>query len=160
MKSIYKYNYAKVDVVIDKSVRGLCKKPYYNHPKGCPNFNKRDDCPSKIQTIEKMIDIEKPIFAIWNIFDFKEHTDRMRIKHPKWSDRQVECCLYWQGTARKQLRSAIKRFLEDKGYNCKILTTPEACGVNLTATMKNLGIILEWPPVKNAYQIVLAGKSL
>jgi len=34
---------------------------------------------------------------------------------------------------------------------------PEAMGVNVTETMKRVGIELEWPPVNVAYQIALAG---
>jgi hypothetical protein len=33
-------------------------------------------------------------------------------------------------------------------------------GVNVTATMDNAGIMLEWPPKNVAYQIALAGKLL
>jgi hypothetical protein len=34
------FTIVQVNPVIDYSVRGLCVKPYYNHPKGCPNFIK------------------------------------------------------------------------------------------------------------------------
>lgn len=33
-------------------------------------------------------------------------------------------------------------------------------GVNVTETMKNAGVILEWPPANIAYQIALAGVRL
>ena len=104
----------KVDIVIDQSVRGLCKKEYPNHKKGCPNYNKRHDCPPKVPLIGKVFDLSKPIFAIWNIFDFSEHTGRMSRKHPEWSKKQVECCLYWQGTARKQLKGEIDAFIKER----------------------------------------------
>lgn len=38
-----------------------------------------------------------------------------------------------------------------------VVLTPEAHGVNLTETMRSAGIVLEWPPDRLAYQIVLAG---
>lgn len=44
---------------------------------------------------------------------------------------------------------------ERKGYH--ISTCPEGSGVNITETMKNVGINLEWPPKNYTYQIVLAG---
>jgi len=79
----------------------------------------------------------------------------MRNRHPEWSERQIECCLYWQGTARKQLREKIKIFsIEKPEY--KILTCPEACGVNVTATVKKLGIVLEWSPKKWVYQVAFS----
>jgi predicted metal-binding protein len=146
----------QVEIVIDQSMRGLCKRPYPNHKKGCPNYNKRHDCPPKVPLISKVFDLSKPIYAIWNVFDFGGHTARMRDKHPQWSDRQVECCLYWQGTARKQLKAEVETFTTNNpGY--VILTTPEACGVNITETMKRIGIELEWPPVTVAHQVALAG---
>ena len=148
--------YKQVDIIIDQSMRGLCKKPYYNHPKGCPNFNHRENCPPKVPLIWLVLDLEKPVYAIWNVFDFDGHTSRMREKHPKWSDRQVDCCLYWQGTARKQLKSEIDAFSRLFGKHT-ILKTPEACGVNITETMKNIGINLEWPPKTVTYQVALAG---
>lgn len=85
----------------------------------------------------------------------------MKAIHPGWSQRQVECCLYWQGTARKQLRAEIDIFaFSITQYIIQILTRPEANGVNVTATMKTVGIELEWPPNKKAYQVALAGTKL
>jgi hypothetical protein len=78
----------------------------------------------------------------------------MRDRHPDWS-RQVECCLYWQGTARKQLESEIQLFYTQHPH---FLATrcPEAMGVNITATMAGIGVELEWPPVTRTYQVALA----
>ena len=41
--------------------------------------------------------------------------------------------------------------------NMKMVTCPEAAGVNVTATMASIDIDLEWPPVTVAYQVALAG---
>ena len=145
-----------VNPVIDFSVRELCYKPYYNHRRGCPNWNKRKSCPPKLLTIDKILDLEKPIYIIYNCYNFLEHTKKMRKLHPDWTNRQVECCLYWQGTARKQLKAEIKRFLREyRGYY--IESCPEGAGVNITETMKQVGIELEWPPKNYSYQVVLAG---
>ena len=151
--------YKQVKIVIDQGMRGLCKKPYQNHKKGCPNFNKREDCPPKVPLIWEILNLEKPVYVIWNIFDFGGHTSRMSEKHPEWSERQVDCCLYWQGTARKQLRSEIETFTRLKGVHT-VLTTPEACGINITETMKSIGINLEWPPKTVTYQVAIAGKPV
>jgi hypothetical protein len=34
---------------------------------------------------------------------------------------------------------------------------PEALGLNVTATMRMIGIDLEWPPREFTYQVALAG---
>ena len=149
--------WVRVDpLVIDKKMRALCARPYPNHPKGCPNFGKKAKCPPNAPLITNVIEMDSAVYAIYNVFDFKAHCDRMREKHPNWTQRQVECCLYWQPKARKQLRARIKQFRQEFPQ-MRVVATPEAQGVNLTATMKQAGVEMEWPPVNVTYQIVLAG---
>ena len=141
--------------VIDKKVRTLCVKPYPLHPKGCPNYNKKEGCPPKAPLWNELCDIKLATWIVWSRFDLGSHRERMRTKHPKWSRRQLDCCLYWQNTARKP----IKDFLRSEWLMPGLYKTicPEALGVDVTETMKNKGIILEWPPVKWVYQVALMG---
>lgn len=156
--------FKQVHPVIDLDVRNLCFCPYgldektkcYSHPKGCPNYGKKKGCPPLTPIIYEILDLSKPVFAIWNVFDFAEHCKRMQAKHLQWSKRQIECCLYWQPKARKQLKNKITKFLSE-WPNYTIVGNPEGAGVNLTATMKTICIELEWPPVTRTYQIVLGG---
>ena len=83
----------------------------------------------------------------------------MKILHSGWTKRQLECCLYWQGSARKQLRNKIEMF-SGMYPDYRVIICPEAPGVDITSTMKSIGIILEWPPVNYTYQIALAGIPL
>lgn len=145
-----------VTPVIDYSVRKLCFRPYHGHPKGCPNFGKKPGCPPAAPYFDQVYYMDKNVYAICNIFDFKGHVEKMRAKHPDWSEYQLRCLLYWQGGAKKQLKRYIIEFLrEHRGY--RVEPCPEAMGINITETMKNAGIILEWPPENAAYQIALAG---
>jgi predicted metal-binding protein len=142
--------------VIDRKVRALCKRPYYNHPEGCPNFGVKDGCPPQVKFYDQEYDMTRPVYVIYNVFDFAVHVAKMRNAHPEWTQRQLECSRYWQGTARKALRQKIAAFLKDHPeYEAN--ACPEAMGVNVTETMKGLGIELEWPPVNKTYQIALAG---
>lgn len=146
----------QITPVIDYAVRGLCVKPYPGHPKGCPNFNKKKGCPPNCARFEDYFDMTQPIYAIVNEFDFKSHTDRMRALRPDWSDRQVECCLYWQPKARKALAEGAIEFLrEHKGYT--VNATPEAMGLVVTETLMTVGVHLEWPPKLVTYQVAVAG---
>jgi len=143
------------------SPRGLCVREYPNHKLGCPNYGKRKTCPPYVQMFDSVYNLSRPVYAIYNVFGFKSHVDRMREKHPDWSQRQLECCLYWQSTARKQLKEkieAFKKLLDEhyQGTRYSIILTPEAMGVNVTETMWGVGIKLEWPPVNVAYQIAFA----
>jgi hypothetical protein len=86
----------------------------------------------------------------------------MRRKHPEWSWRQLSCCLYWQGGARKRLREEVEKLLRRLGApdeRVVVVRCPEACGVNVTETMRRAGVDLEWPPVIIAYQVALVGYS-
>jgi hypothetical protein len=92
------------------------------------------------------------------MYPFGEHIARMKEKHPHWTQRQCANCLYWQGRARKQLREKVKKFLKEQNDSRLVpLYIPEAMGVNVTATMKSIGIELEWPPVTVTYQVALVG---
>jgi len=158
---------ALVKPVIDLSVRSLCVAPYPDHKKGCPNFNHKLGCPPKAKKIYELINLDKPIYAVWNRFDLGAHVEKMCEKHPDWSERQLYCCLWWQPKARKQLKLRIMAAMRGlKELMAEGLTTegrlvlvacPEAAGVDVTKTMANIGIELEWPPRKYAYQVVLIG---
>lgn len=149
--------------VINQVVRDLCYKPYYNHPKGCPNYGKRAICPPQAPTLDKFFDLDKRIMAVVIHFNIELHREKMKVKHPKWSRRQCECCLYWQGKVKRRLRQEIeynlmRAALFDDG---PLIATdcPEAMGVDVTATMKNVGIILEWPPEKTVIKIAFIGSQ-
>jgi hypothetical protein len=162
----------RVKPVCDPKVRALCVRPYPGHPKGCPNFNYKKGCPPTAFRAWEIFNFDMPSFFIVNRFDFGEHVEKMRRAHPDWSKRQIECCLYWQSSARKQLTAEIERFeglythaadaaLGKKRDACtpmryQIERCPEAMGINVTESMKQVGIELEWPPKRWAYQIALA----
>lgn len=150
--------FIQVEPVVDLRMKSLCVKPYPLHRKGCPNFGKKQGCPPKCPIITDTLDLSKPVYAIYNRFDIASHVENMKQKHPDWSERQLYCVLYWQPKARKQLREKIKEFLKQH-RGLKIVSCPEAQCVNLTDTVKAVGIELEWPPRKYAYQIVLAGEG-
>ena len=137
----------RVEPVIDYSVRKLCCQPYPLHPKGCPNYNKHKRCPPKALYFDQVFDLTKPVYAVVNEFDLGTHIERMKFKHPDWSERQLRCVLYWQGTARKQLKAQIRKELAALP-NYAVTMNPEGMGVDVTKTMSQAGIILEWPPVQ------------
>lgn len=104
----------------------------------------------------EVLDLSEQVYCVWNRFDLAAHVARMRQRHPHWSDRQLRCVLYWQPRARKQLRHKVEALLAEEPELVAVFC-PEACGVNVTATMAKVGIELEWPPRKWAYQVALVG---
>jgi hypothetical protein len=127
----------------------LCRLPYPDHPKGCPNVR-------RCATVARRLDtFTRPHYTlIWTEFDLAAHVERMRAKHPRWSDRQCRCVLYWQGTARKALREACEPWRE-AGWS--IIYCPEIHGVDVTATMLRCADVhLEWPVQHIARTVALA----
>ncbi len=143
------------DVVIRPEVRSLCARRYPGHPHGCPNHGKRATCPPQAPLFADICDPGYPTALIWNRFEFGAHVERMRRKHPEWSKRQLACCLYWQGGARKALEERIRTFAT-RYPTWTVTRCPEAMGVDVTASMARIGIALEWPPESCTYQVAVA----
>jgi hypothetical protein len=153
--------------VIDSSMRGLCMKPYHNHPKGCPNYGKHDRCPPKAPYFKDAFDLNYPIQALWAEFDIGTHMKNMKRKHSDWTEHQLACCLYWQGTVRKFLKPKARDWLVSYAQSVPksvfrkqgvfYIRCPEAMGINVTATMARIGVKLEWPPRNVTRMIYLGG---
>ena len=143
-------------IVYEKSIQHLCVRPYPNHKKGCPNYNKKRICPPNQLLINEIIDLNKNAYVIYTDFNLGNHVIKMKERHPIWSERQLYCCLYWQKRARKtHFEELFKSRVRGRLLN--IIHCPEAHGVNVTALMKVVGIELEWPP-RNITRIVSLGQ--
>jgi hypothetical protein len=115
-------------------------------------------CPPGAPLFDRVFDMQRQVYAIYSIFDLGAHVRKMRSRHPGWTQRQLHNARFWQGTAGKALRMNIGKFsalYKKDGYYATIV--PEAMGVDVTQTMKNAGIILEWPAENTIYKIAVAG---
>jgi predicted metal-binding protein len=119
-----------------------CKIPYPNHPRGCPNYGKKNTCPPYARKLTECVDMDRSLYIVHSEFDLLKHVQKMTSKHSDWTYRQLKNVLYWQGTSRKQLR---ERLIEaSKITNCNYITTcPEAQGVNVFATCVKSGLVLD-----------------
>ena len=154
------WGYQGVSLVVDRNVRGLCQQPYPGHPRGCPNYGKRPTCPPAAPWIGDFLRLDLPHWLVWTRFDLAAHVQRMRDRHPAWSERQLRCCLYWQAAQRKLLKGAVALVTgvtRLDGYRYVHSLCPEGMGVNVTASMERVGIVLEWPPERTAYQVAVVG---
>jgi len=149
-------------IVISKKFQGICKKPFYGHPKGCPNFGKKEDCPPNQPLINHVLDFTQPIYVIHTPFAVGEFAETMKTRHPTWTPRQIYNPRLWQPTARKNHRLELERFVQE---HPEAITDscPEARGVNITELMREIGINLDWqwPPQHNVanvtYRVSLGG---
>lgn len=119
-----------------------CQIPYPNHPKGCPNYGKRDHCPPLAIKLTNILDLSRPLYLVHSEFDLLRHVEKMKARHPHWTDRQLKNVLYWQGTSRKQLKERVK--IAQYVTSCNIVSyCPEGQGINVYATCAKSGLKLE-----------------
>ena len=138
-----------------------CQLPYPDHPDGCPNFIKGctkcgdwknfahliGECKNSIGT--NWIGFQW--YAVIQEFDLKAHAEKMKRKHPSWSDKQCRCVLYWQGAVKAKLKVKAQKYLRELAvkdgtfhfdWACHLIEIPEAHGVNVFGTMAKAGLIL------------------
>jgi hypothetical protein len=141
-------------VSFDRKLQHICKKPFYKHPHGCPNYGKKEGCPPQ-PLITQLFDFSRELYIIHTSFPVGEFAERMHRAHPDWNERQCYNPRLWQGTARKEHDTEVQRFLKEY-TECTITKSPEAHGVNCTALMQTEGITLnwQWPPEHHLENIV------
>jgi len=148
-----------LNIVIDERARDgtWCRLPYPNHRRGCPNFGKKDKCPPRAPRFEDIV--RAPYWLVAQSFDLKAHAERMKRKHPHWSERQARCVLYWQGTVNKALREWASLLWKELGDDYMVVKIPEANGVNLFATCAKIGIHLKRNPDLVWKMMIVARKN-
>ena len=146
----------KAHVSLDERARGKwCLLPYPNHPKGCPNYGKKQICPPFSKPFHEII--EPPFHIVIESFDLEAQAKKMKKKHPEWSDRQCRNLLYWQKGVVKRLKEKAKKFINSQNEDFVLLEVPEANGVNVFKTCENVDIILERVPQRIIRKIMIIG---
>ena len=146
------------EVVYDKRAKDgtWCCLPYPpNHDDGCPNF------PKCINERPDFLSLPpRNWFAIVEEFDLKAHADeRRRIAKEqgktisRWQARNRH---FWQKKVVAKLKKKAEAFCAPLMGDI-LLDIPEACGVNLFATMAKHGVFLKADP-DLVRKIMLVGK--
>lgn len=131
-----------------------CQLPYPGHPKGCPNFCRKPECPNQASSVEEFIDLRQPHYLAIHAFDLHAFSKRMLGEHPGWTLKQSRCLLYWQKHVKSVLEFEILQKLEDNQVYTLI---PEAMSVNVFHTVLHLGIPIRPDPKCVVYKIGLIG---
>lgn len=142
-------------IVLDNRARGWCKLPYPDHPRGCPNYNHKPTCPPQVCSIERFLDLTKPVWAVVEPFDLSAHIEHMRLALPNWSERQLRCVLYWQGGVNKRLEQGCHELISEVGGVYTIC--PEAMGVDVIHTIKQTGLPIRPRPDGWVFKVGLVG---
>lgn len=151
-----------------KTVHQLCTQQYPKHKKGCPNFNHKEGCPPHIQHISQQYDLES-INILLLKFPFSYYITLKQQEHPDWSLRALSNQRHWQNHLKGTLNEYWKN-IKDKYPGYKLIKNPEAQGVNVDETLKELNIDLQWPKTDEydeicevpeyMYHVYLMGKEL
>ena len=151
---------SKNDVVFDeRSFNGVwCKLSYSNHPKGCPNYGKKKTCPPFTEKYYKKID--PPYFLIIQEFDIESHAKKMKKAHPSWSESQCRNLLYWQKGVVKKSKEKAYDFAKSLGNEFIVLEVPEANGVHVFQTCRNVCVTIEPNPKKIIRKVMIVGKRI
>ena len=144
------------ELVIDHRAREWCILSYPDHPKGCPNYGKKKTCPPFAPLVENFVDIHNHLWFVTIEFDLISHIQRMLSLHPKWSNRQARCVLYWQPRVNRELLEATLRY-NYTIWGSVFTLAPEAMGVNVIKTARKCGIPIKNHPIEKVYKIALIG---
>lgn len=133
----------------------FCKNKYPGFKNGCPNYNKKEGCPP-CELIDSVLDFSTEIYLIYTEFNIGEFAERMKKKHPEWTEKQCFNSRLWQMKARKEHRIETEKFKREFGLD--FISQPERKGVDVNLLFTRLGMKLEWPPRKISRVVSLGGK--
>ena len=133
-----------------------CRLPYPDHPRGCPAYGKRGDCPPRARRFNSVF--LPPFYLVAVRFDLQNHVQRMLAKHKDWTVRQARCVLYWQKRVDAQLVAECEKRLRTLPSGFGYTLKPEAMGVNVITTCLKQGISIEVKPKHYAWKIAIIGR--
>lgn len=142
-----------------KSPRSMCARPYPGNGKGCPCYGNRPDCPPNIPMFDDLFNLNFPVYAVIEEFNLEEHVEKRRLIHPDWEWKRLANPYYWQLKVRARLRTKVKELIKalPQHLNYWGTSTPEAMGVWVGETLKQVNIELEFPPIKWVRKVALVG---
>ena len=155
MKDIIKLN----KVIYNIKARGeWCRLPYPGHKEGCPNTDKCIERRQDFHIIELQTQNKIDWYAVLEKFSLKKHAEKMKTKHPDWTEKQCRNLLYWQGGVRKRLIKKTFDFANKDTNTVIILDIPEASGVDVFKTMELHGIKLQRKKPSRIIKVMMVGK--
>lgn len=145
-----------------KSPRSFCIRPYKNHKKGCPNYNKRENCPPNIPSMYDQVFDVSDVYAIVTKFDLKTYYEQRRKNRPDLHEGHIKNPRNWKGTDLKNNDLAISEwFLENPDKTNYVASRDLECmGVQVQDTLRAVGLDISFPVTDYAYRIAFAAKLL
>jgi predicted metal-binding protein len=159
-------------LIFDTKVQSYCNNPKYV----CPYFGHSWACPPKAPYLEEEIMSYESYFLIYTKFDLKGNSMKNKKRYKGYSymrkimekeiesflkqhnDRFDELKILWDGHCRICEKENKTCSIENNipcRYPNKIRYSMEAVGIDVTQTVKNVNLDIEWPPVNRIYRFGL-----
>ena len=162
----------KEAIIFDPKVQSYCNNPEYL----CPYYKHSWACPPEAPYLEKEIMNYAKYYLIYTKFDLTKSSENKSKNYIGYSymrkimEEEMEEFLQqhqnsfkesrvlWDGHCRICEKENKKCSIEENvpcRYPEKIRYSMEAVGIDVTKTVKNLNIEIEWPPVNHVYRFGL-----
>lgn len=136
-------------------IKHLCQLPYPKHPNGCPNYNKNLLCPPYSPYLKLTLKKYEYFKLFLAHFDFIRYEVQMKVEHPKWTQGQITCILYYQNWVKSHFYEHVLLYVSrnslilgcGSGFGDKMYSM-ESVGINVFQTLKNINFSLEIKPIK------------
>lgn len=147
-------------IIFNEKIREFCKRAYPKHKNGCPNYNKNPLCPPQAPYRKDILKKHSNFILVWANFDFKSYKEKMKENHQTWSEKQITCVLYWQGSLKKIIKDYIVKNLQyNELFGCGSgfldSQSMESAGINVFSTLKLNKIDYEIKPVDKIVLVAL-----
>ena len=160
-------------ISFDLKVQSYCKNPKYI----CPYYGHSWACPPVAPYLEKEIMSYKKYYLIYikfdlnkkeekgisNQFDYNYMREIMEVEMEKflqeYQGKLKELRVLWDGHCRiceKENKECSIELDIPCRYPDEIRYSMEAVGINVTQTVKNIDLDIEWPPITHVYRFGLA----
>ena len=160
---------AKKDIVFDHKVQTYCNNPNFK----CPNYGHSWACPPEAPYLEEKIKQFERFFLIYIKYDVDKEKEKnfrqyefMRAKIEEEISNFIQnntieynaIQILWDGHCRLCEKEG-KRCTIDEQLPCRypdeIRYSMEAIGINVTETVRKIGLEIEWPPRNHIYRFGL-----
>ncbi len=156
------------DIVFEKRVQRLCSNPHYR----CPNYDRSWGCPPAAPYMEEGVSryehhlliyvetaLEGQDYQKANIRLKQEFEREMLATAKVLKEQSTEIMLLWSGHCNLCYTRMEKICSYRSNQPCRfpeeIRYSMEAVGINVDATVKHVGIDLEWPPKHKIFRFGL-----
>ncbi|TFF98014.1 MAG: DUF2284 domain-containing protein [Promethearchaeota archaeon] len=159
------------DIEFQPNIQELCNNPKYR----CPIYNHSWGCPPEAPYLEEKIAEYKYHLLVYKRINIEKNTHNNALLKQQFEKeiltvanhikkKSKDMLILWGGHCDVCYNRLGKKCTYDSGEPCRfpneIRYSMEAVGINVDATVKKVGINLEWPPTHYIYKFGLINYNI